>query len=160
MKGRKTIVRLISACLTLVVILLYAKTSKDATITRGTANAAATRRHLMAATTTEEYEDVNDDLMSLDYQEGERKALDTFIGAESKSCNNYGGDVDNANCSKPLHHGNQSCQFVQDYCSDDVALINYLSFVTCDLPSVKVCEYSGTIRFIIVGVADYNLGGN
>lgn len=45
---------------------------------------------------------------------------------------------DNANCTDPFHHGNESCQFVEENCSDDVALANYLGFIACDLPHVKV----------------------
>lgn len=47
------------------------------------------------------------------------------------------GDVDNANCSRPLHRNN-SCQFVKANCVDDVALFNYMIFIACDVPQVKV----------------------
>lgn len=46
-------------------------------------------------------------------------------------------DVDNANCTHPLSR-NDSCSFVQDNCADDVQLFNYLGFVACTLPHVKV----------------------
>ena len=46
-------------------------------------------------------------------------------------------DVDNANCTHPLEKNN-SCEFVYEYCSDDVQLFNYLGFVACQLPHVKV----------------------
>ena len=58
---------------------------------------------------------------------------------DSSSCEAGGGsDVDNANCTKPLARGNESCSFVRSSCSDDVALANYLAFIACDLPHVKV----------------------
>lgn len=132
MKGRKTIVRVISACLTLVVIVIYASTSKYTSIANG--DGSRTGRHLMMTTMREET--MREGEMDTYYEDGE--PLGIFRDAEKKTCNGYGGSVDNVNCSKPLHHGNASCQFVEDNCSDDVALINYLAFVTCNLPSVKV----------------------
>ncbi len=51
------------------------------------------------------------------------------------------GDDDDDNCTDPrgTHHGyNDSCVFVQDQCQDEAALVNYLSFVLCDLASLKV----------------------
>lgn len=60
--------------------------------------------------------------------------------SNEKTCNrgDDSNDQDNANCTHPLHHGNESCQFVKENCDDDVALINYLGFIACDLPHVKV----------------------
>ena len=49
-------------------------------------------------------------------------------------------DVDNSNCTLPLSK-NDSCTFVYEYCSDDVQLFNYLGFVACHLPHVKVSKY-------------------
>ena len=48
-----------------------------------------------------------------------------------------GGDEDNANCSRPLHQ-EDSCQFVEDNCGDDVSLFDYLSFIACSVRHVKV----------------------
>ena len=50
---------------------------------------------------------------------------------------NGNDDVDNSNCSRPLSK-NDSCTFVYEFCSDDVQLVNYLGFVACSLPHVKV----------------------
>ena len=121
MQGRKTVVRVSSACTALLVILIYATYSANHSTSRALApdgshhqTGVFYKRHL------------------LDDNGG-----GVLIGEESRSCNNNGGSVDNANCSKPLHH-NDSCQFVRDQCSDDVALFNYLLYVVCYLPSVKV----------------------
>ena len=46
-------------------------------------------------------------------------------------------DADNPYCHKPMHQ-NDSCKYVKDYCSDDVALANYLAIVACNMPGVKV----------------------
>ncbi len=51
------------------------------------------------------------------------------------------GDDDGDNCTNPrgTHDGyNDSCAFVQDQCQDEAALVNYLSFVLCDLASLEV----------------------
>ena len=46
-------------------------------------------------------------------------------------------DVDNPYCHNPMQKTN-SCQYVKEYCSDDVALINYLEMVACNMARVKV----------------------
>ena len=74
---------------------------------------------------------------------------------------NYGYDIDgnysngelygesskgnDSGCHSPLqppaeYHGN-SCQYVRDHCSGQTALINYLSFIMCDLGHLKVCVH-------------------
>ena len=37
-------------------------------------------------------------------------------------------------------YNKSGCRFVQDYCSSKVHLLNYLSFVTCSLPNLKVVK--------------------
>ena len=123
MQGRKTLVRMVSACSALLVVLVYvsynglnADVPDKGQLTRKESDSLSVMfrpRHL---------------LESPDIQNSQR----------SKSCNSYGGSVDNVNCSRPLHHGNGTCDFIKAECSDDVALFNYLAFVACDLPSVKV----------------------
>lgn len=46
-------------------------------------------------------------------------------------------DIDVDNCTDPLEQNN-TCSFVYEYCSEDVQLFNYLGFVACILPDVKV----------------------
>lgn len=60
-------------------------------------------------------------------------------------------DVDNANCTHPLEQNN-SCAFVQDNCGDDVQLFNYLEFVACTLPHVKVSSLGGVACTVIVSL--------
>ena len=50
--------------------------------------------------------------------------------------------VNASGCHSPLnppaeYHGS-SCQYVRDHCSRQTALINYLSFIMCDLGHLKV----------------------
>ena len=135
MQGKKTVVRIVSGCTALMVVLVYAAYSNYRVDTQRIALPAVKRseslfhsRHLLLDTSS-----------GRDYDEE-----DTIRETSSSTCSNgaNGNDVDNANCSKPLQHGNESCQFVLDQCSDDVALFNYLAFVACDLPSVKVWVWS------------------
>ena len=131
MQGRKTIVRMISAFTALTVVLTYVTYSSygnEGRLPAAKGREYLFRRHLL-------YSD-NTDLLQ---EEGGGGGGGRVLVGESNSCDSqHGNDVDNANCSKPLHQGNDSCQFVKDQCSDDVALFNYLAFVVCDLPSVKV----------------------
>lgn len=48
-----------------------------------------------------------------------------------------GSGADNPYCHHPMHQNN-SCHYVKDFCSDDVALVNYLAIVACSMPGVKV----------------------
>ena len=51
------------------------------------------------------------------------------------------GDDDDDNCTKPRHaHAgfNDSCDFVRQRCQGEMQLINYLTFVTCDLKHIQV----------------------
>ena len=50
-------------------------------------------------------------------------------------------DDDISDCRNPLHPPmgyNDSCGYVRDRCSGKKALVNYLSFIMCDLRHVKV----------------------
>lgn len=50
-------------------------------------------------------------------------------------------DDDTSDCHNPLHPPmgyNDSCWYVRDHCSGKTSLINYLSFIMCDLSHVKV----------------------
>ena len=49
----------------------------------------------------------------------------------------YDDEVENSNCTDPLEQ-NDTCSFVYANCSEDVQLFNYLGFVACTLPDVKV----------------------
>jgi sodium/potassium/calcium exchanger 6 len=52
------------------------------------------------------------------------------------------GDTDNCSLPREPHPGyNDSCSYVLDQCSGEASLINYLSFVLCDLHSVQVLGY-------------------
>ncbi len=135
MQGRKTVIRIISGCTALLVILVYTTYSTNSRI-------------LVTDTSGSQYND--------EFYHTTRHLLDQTVGGrmiidnDGQSCNSYGGSVDNSNCSKPLHHGNDSCQFVRDQCSDDVTLFNYLSFVVCYLPSVKVYAYYVIVVVVVV----------
>ena len=49
------------------------------------------------------------------------------------------GDTDNCSLPREPHPGyNDSCSYVLDQCSGEASLVNYLSFVLCDLHSVQV----------------------
>lgn len=49
-------------------------------------------------------------------------------------------------CRDPLHppaaYGGDSCQYVRDACSGQTMLINYLSFIMCDMGHLKVRTYA------------------
>lgn len=59
---------------------------------------------------------------------------------------NDGLSKDNTSgCHNPLHPPssyNDSCQYVRHHCSGKTVLINYLSFIMCDLRHVKVRIFS------------------
>ena len=125
MQGRKTIVRMISICTTLLVVTLYAGLMNG-----GLDHSIHEKRSDL----------VPHDISLTSYIS--RHLLEEEVTNERKLCKNgkSGDDVDNANCAEPLHHGNNTCDFVKNNCSDDVVLANYLAFVACDLPHVKVCN--------------------
>ena len=49
-------------------------------------------------------------------------------------------------CNTPLHppaaYGGDRCQYVRDHCSGNAVLIDYLSFIMCDMRHVKVREWT------------------
>lgn len=108
MNGRRTIVRLASASIAVLVILVYG-------IGRG----------------------------RVEYGEDTVYGRKLLSIEEDDVCKTegHGNDQDNANCTTPLNHGNDSCQFVYDNCGDDVQLFDYLAFVACDLPYLQVFLY-------------------
>lgn len=44
--------------------------------------------------------------------------------------------LENPDCARPMHQAN-SCQYVREYCSGDVELVNYLSLIACQMPQAK-----------------------
>ena len=125
MQGRRTIVRMISICTTLLVVTLYAGLMNG-----GVDHSIHEKRSDL----------VPDDISLTTYIS--RHLLEEEVTNKTKSCKNgqSSDDSDNANCINPLDHGNKTCDFVYNYCSDDAVLANYLAFVACDLPHVKVCS--------------------
>jgi sodium/potassium/calcium exchanger 6 len=117
MAGSKTIVRLTSGCVAVLVIVLYAGTvNRKDHLSLREADAIPVHHRKLLGIIEDPYED--------------------SIPSE---CKGSGGtpDQDNANCTQPLLHGNESCSFITDNCQDDVQLVDYLGFVACDLPNVK-----------------------
>ena len=115
---RTTWVRVLSVSAALLVVCLHASTRGSS---RQSANQGVTSRETRDSLTPARR------LFSLDLSSSQLLSDD----GDSDE------DVDNANCTHPLAKNN-SCEFVYEYCSDDVQLFNYLGFVACQLPHVKV----------------------
>ena len=115
--GRKTTVRLISGCTAILVILIYGVYTE-----RHGSSAhhypGIHHRHLLSI------QDDADDIQRV--CRGEQQ----------------GSDQANVNCTDPLYHGNDTCQFISDNCGSDVQLFDYLSLIACHMPNVKVCPFS------------------
>lgn len=109
MKRSKTVVRMVTVCTAILVIAVYTSI-RDKTVENEQRTSYHSRNLLHLGHSNEEICDRGDDT----------------------------NDQDNANCTRPLHHGNESCQFVKENCDDDVSLADYLGFIACDLPHVKV----------------------
>lgn len=124
---RKRTVRIISAVIALSVVLLYGGIFQ--TSTNKHSSVLNSRRPPLTSELTSPHFPTSRKLLGF----GHNNDGSCKVDEEDN------GDVDNANCSHPLHQNN-SCQFVKDNCGDDVALIDYLAFIACDLPHVKVMK--------------------
>lgn len=141
----KLLVRMLSAVTALLVIMLYALTAaRD-----DSQSTAPLHKHLGKKSYPSS---LSRRLLYLgdgsygDSSYGDGSYGDGSYGDNSACGGDEGDDVDNRNCTEPLHdRGNESCSYVKNYCSDDVALANYLAFIVCDLPHVKVRCLRGVV---------------
>ncbi len=122
--GTKTLVRLVVVVFALVVMAMYALLHKPAHTHVTSYTPRGLFGHVYAHALTPH---TQRHLLSMDgYRDDNPQLL---------------GDSDQDNCTDPRgsHEGyNNSCDFVLDQCSDEAALVNYLSFVLCNLANVKV----------------------
>lgn len=82
----------------------------------------------------------NDLVGGLQAASGRRRLLHHNESTDNSDCNE---SPENPDCDDPMHKTN-SCEYVNETCSDNVNLVNYLSLIACYMPQAKASRPSNT----------------